>query len=379
MIIDSHLYCFEPVDRPAGFTSSEEHLKWVQVSHAGHQQPAWRIKDRSLASSRPLYPRGGFDLSNLPDVNFRVEHQQGRVLWTLDGEDFTKQFFPPNLHNLEFTPHSAIAEMDYAGVDMALLHTDPMLGRDSAYLGKCVNLYPDRLRSMAPVDEWRIISEPDAVIDELTTAITKHGLHAIKFNPPLAYMQGNTEPWDDGPFRSFWQAATALKVPVFFTMGTGPAEMSGDTSQDQMRQGYLEEEKILMRWMERYPDTICSLTHGFHWRLYMQGDRLVLPEEIWEPFDNPNCSIEVSFPVRLGDMFDYPYREVWPTIEQMVERVGADHLLWGTDMPFQNRFCTYRQSRDYIEKYADFLTEKDLAKIMGGNLARMLGLGLPKT
>ena len=374
MIVDSHLYCFEPVDRPAGHASSEEHLKWVQIAQAGHHQPAWRISDRTPASSTPLNPGGRYDLASLPDVKFRVDHKLGRVVWTVDGLDYTKQGFPPNLRNVEFSPHSAVAEMDYAGVDMALIHTDPMLGRDSAYLAECVRLYPDRLRSMAPVDEWRIIRETDTVIEELVRAISRNGLHAIKFNPPLAYMEGNTEAWDDGPFRPFWEAATALKVPVFFTLGTGPTEMAGNSSKQEMLDGYLTEQRILMRWMERYPDTICSLTHGFHWRSYLPGQRISLPEEIWEPFENPNCNIEVCFPVRLGDLFDFPYRQVWPTLEQMIERTGADHMLWGTDMPFQNRFCTYRQSRDYLEKYCDFLSKEDLAMIMGGTAARILGL-----
>ena len=61
-------------------------------------------------------------------------------------------------------------------------------------------------------------------------------------------------------------------------------------------------------------------------------------------------------------------------LEQMLERIGADHLLWGTDMPFQNRFCTYRQSRDWIEKYCDFLTPQDKASILGGTAARILSL-----
>ena len=87
-----------------------------------------------------------------------------------------------------------------------------------------------------------------------------------------------------------------------------------------------------------------------------------------------NCNLEVSFPVRLGDLFDFPYREVWPTLELMVERIGADHLLWGTDMPFQNRFCTYRQSRDWIERYCHFLSSENVAMIMGGTAARILAL-----
>lgn len=373
MIVDSHAYCFEPVDQPAGFASSEEHLRWVQAAHAWHHQPAWRIRDRAPASSRALDPEGRCDLPRLPQVKFRVDHARGRVVWTIDGEDYTKQFFPPDLRHLEFTPHSLVAEMDYAGVDLALLHTNPMLGRDSAFLAECVRLYPERLRSMAPVDEWRIRTETDAVIAELAAAITQRGLHAIKFNARLAYLE-SPDPWDDGVYRPFWAAATSLGVPVFFTLGTGKAEMSGRMSVAEQRQGYLDELRILRRWMERYPEAVCSLTHGFPWRAFLESGRIVLPEAIWEPFQSPNCNLEVCFPVRLGDLFDFPYREVWPTLEEMVERIGADHLLWGTDMPFQNRFCTYRQSRDWIEKYCGFLTPEDLALILGSTAARLLGL-----
>lgn len=373
MVVDSHAYCFEPIDRPAGHASGKEHLGWVQAAHAKHHQPAWRIRDRTPAPSHVLAPAGGFDLSQLPDVDFRADYARGRVVWTIDDRDYTKQFFPPNLRNLEFTPHSLIAEMDYAGVDVALIHTDPMLGRDSKYLSQCVHLYPDRLRSMAPVDEWRIPGDTDAVIDALNTAITVHQLHAIKFNTPLAYLNG-PDPWDEGPYRPFWEAAVSLGVPVFFTLGSGPIEMTGTISAAEQRRGYLDELGILLRWMERFPDTVCSLTHGFPWRAFLDGDQIVLPEAIWSPFQNPNCNLEVCFPIRLGDLIDYPYREVWPTLEEMVERIGADHLLWGTDMPFQNRFCTYRQSRNWIETCCSFLSSEDLSKLMGGTTARILGL-----
>ena len=312
------------------------------------------------------------DFLSLPDMDFRVDEMRHRVVWTVDGEDYTKQSFPPALRDLEFSPHSLIGEMDYAGVDVSLIHTDPMLGKDVEYLAGCVRLYPDRLRAMAPVDEWRLLNDTDAVIGRLDDAITGHRLHAIKFMPGLTYVNGPV-PWDDGPYRAFWRAATSLDVPVFFTLGLGPGIGPAATLDDQ-RTGYLSELRTLIRWMERYPDAVCSLTHGFPWRLFVDGDGLTLPEELWEPFVHDNCNLEVSFPVRLGDLFDFPYREVWPTLELMVERIGADHLLWGTDMPFQNRFCTYRQSRDWIERYCHFLSSENVAMIMGGTAARILAL-----
>ena len=57
----------------------------------------------------------------------------------------------------------------------------------------------------------------------------------------------------------------------------------------------------------------------------------------------------------------------------MLRRVGSRNLLWGTDMPFQNRFCTYRQSRRWIET-CGLLTAEELADVMGNTAARLLGI-----
>ena len=371
MIIDSHAYTFEAADSLMGYDSVDEHLRWVQAGQASHYQPAFNLGDRSPGSSEVLAPGESDVLTGLPDVDFRIDHAAGRVVWTVDSEDYTKHYYPPNLQGCAFGPDSLIGEMDYAGVDMALLHTNPMLGRSSAYQAECVRRFPGRIVSMAPVDEWRIRDDTDAVIRELGDSITKHGLHAIKFNADGYKV--SAEPWDDGYYRPFWEAATSLGAPIFFSLSTGPEARSWDAT-TQARDGYANELRILMRWMERYPDTIVSITHGFPYRSFIEGDRIVLPDAVYQPFQNPNLSIEVCFPVRIGDLWDFPYREVIPTFQSMVERIGADRLMWGTDMPFQNRHCTYRQSIDHIVKYCDFLSQEEMDLIMGGTAARVLGL-----
>ena len=119
-------------------------------------------------------------------------------------------------------------------------------------------------------------------------------------------------------------------------------------------------------------NTKVSVTHGFPWRAFVEGDHIVLSDAMWGPFKDSRIHLEVSFPIRIGDLFEYPYRETFPVLEAMVENIGADRLMYGTDMPFQNRFCTYRQSRDWIERYPTFLDPGQMAALMGGTAARIL-------
>ena len=186
MIVDSHAYCFTAPDTLAGHPTVQDHLDLWQWGYAGHHQPAFRLRDRGPGDADLLLAEGGPDGRQLArDRAFRVDHDTERLVWTVDGEDYTKVFLPPN--TLAYSPGNLIADMDYAGIDWALLHVDAALSKDVEYLAACVRAYPDRLRSMAPVDEWRIASEPDAVIAEAIASIEVHGLHAFKIIPEYAY------------------------------------------------------------------------------------------------------------------------------------------------------------------------------------------------
>ena len=364
-VIDSHIYVFKGPYEAAGLASVDERMRGYQVWHALHHQPAWRIRDRAPSDPLRLLDPTPAEPLRPADADFRADLVHRRFVWTIDGEDITKQIFPPDLAGLAFEAPSAIAEMDYAGVDIGLIHVDRTLGFEADYFADAVARYPDRLRSMAPVDEAAIPGDPERVAADLTRFIRDLGLHAVKFIPEYAYRAGHGA-WDDEPFRPFWEIATKLGVPIFFTLGSSPG------IEDEV-EGYRAELDVLMRWMERYPDVDVSLTHGFPWRAFISGDGLALPDWLWRPFANPRLHIEVSFPVRLGDVFEYPWREVWPALAAMLRHVGADRMLWGSDMPFQNRFCTYRQSHAWLER-TGLMTDAELAAVKGGTAAELLGV-----
>ena len=126
-IVDSHAYCFSAPDTPAGHPTVADHMALWQWGYARHHQPAFRVQRHVLRPTRPLLvetaPDGTVRLAS--DRDFRVDHDRERLVWTVDGEDFTKVFLPPN--TLEYTAGNLIADMDYAGVDWALLHVDAAL------------------------------------------------------------------------------------------------------------------------------------------------------------------------------------------------------------------------------------------------------------
>ena len=365
MIFDGHAYCVPSLRGAGGFSSSETLERHLQQAIAAHYQPVWRARDRARGDVRGLIEGNEWpSLDALKDANFRAA-AHGRFEWTVDGDDYVKQYFPPSVTDMSYSPESLVAEMDYAGVDMALLHRTPYLGIGNDFMADCVERFPDRLLGLAHVEEWLVESEPEQCIRKVEKAISEQGLSGLQFLPPQLNLYGQSGPWDGPGFRPFWDGVAALKTPVFFSL---------KDRQAPRLDSYLGEVATIQRWMDRYPDVTVVMTHGINWRLFIDGDGLSLPEAVWAPFENPNLHLQLMFPIALGDLWDYPMAEVRPAIEECVQRIGADRLMWGTDMPIVMRFYTYRQCLDHMRACADFLAAADLDLILGGNMARLMGV-----
>jgi len=366
MIYDGHAYCAQASEAHGGFEDPEEYRRWLQLFMASaRQQPVWRKSDRATGDSSGLVDLSRpWDFDALKDANFRaVDH--GRVEWDVDGETYVKQALPPHLQNLTYTPEMLVAEMDYAGVGMSLLHRTPYMSKSNEFIANCVNAFPERLQGLAYVEDWLIPTDPDACIAKLDHAINDLGLHAYQFMRHHLQLYGADEQWDGPAFTPFWDAVADLGVPVFFTVGADTYD------------GYLGEMRALSGWMEHYPDVTVVQTHGFNWRMFASEETLTVPDEVYDaaPVDNPNYHVQLLFAVFLQQHWTYPLKETSPTLERMYERIGPEQLIWGTDIPVSLLWWTYQQNLDYIRLYSDFITPEDMDLILGGNMARIMGVG----
>ena len=62
-------------------------------------------------------------------------------------------------------------------------------------------------------------------------------------------------------------------------------------------------------------------------------------------------------------------------MEKMYRRIGPEKLIWGTDIPVSLLWWTYQQNLDFIRSYCDFIPQPDMDLILGGNMARIMGVG----
>jgi hypothetical protein len=84
----------------------------------------------------------------------------------------------------------------------------------------------------------------------------------------------------------------------------------------------------------------------------------------------PNVSIGFSDAAALLEE-PYPCRGAVDLLREAVELVGANKILWGTDVPFTLRRYTYRQMLDTVRADAPFLSAAERDRILGGNAREM--------
>ncbi len=376
MIIDCHAYCFPDQRGPVGFPSLRERRLHAQKTVANHHTLPRRARD-----GKPGTPGGLMDLARWPAddavaaVDFRPT-DYGRWEWTVGGERMVKQYLPPSIKDMAYSADALVAEMDYAGVDRALLHRSPWIGLGNDFIADCVGEFPGRLSGLAHVAEWTVASDPDAAVAEVTRAVRRRGLSGLQFLTSQLHLKGAEPDWAGQNYWPFWDGVAALRVPVFFSLNIN------EPKREPWAEHYALELSRLQRWSSRYPGAKVVMTHGFQWLKCIQGDNLVIPEFVWAPFENPDLSLQLLFPIGLASLWDYPLPQTRPVVEECVQRIGAHRLMWGTDMPIVMRHWTYRQNIDFLRNYAGpdapsgrgYLSSAEYDLIMGGTVAKLLGV-----
>lgn len=344
MIIDGHCHIFPYLGGACGYESASAHIAGIEGSLC--RRPTTEAK----YSSEP------------PDVRFRVG-KFGRFEWVEGDVPRFRQVFPPSLQDMTASPEFMIAQMDHAGIDMAVLHNDKFYGKFNNYFAYAAREYPSRFIGLAEVNELEAYKESEIL--KLRHAIKDLGLKGIYFTAARFLGVGDPGGYLDKKFDLFWREVSDLKVPVIY-WGLYSWNMSAEINMERLR--------LFNIWAERFPDIASVPVEGLCAHPYVKKNgEFRYPDGILDFFKKPNIFVDATYPIEAGTMgWDYPFPEAQRLIKQQYEELGPHKLIWGSDIPNVERNCTYKQSMTYLRDYCDFIKPKDMALILGGNLARIL-------
>lgn len=359
IVFDAHNHCFQPLGEAYPDEDMADRLREHQYHLRFHAQGIRRLRDNARVDE-PLLVGDGDGISWLPEVNFRIS-AHGRVEFTVDGEDYYIQWMPPGLWDMSCPAAYTVAQMDYVGVDKALLQADHLYGRLDQFHADCVREYPDRLAALGQVEEWRG-GEPDQ-LEWVRHQIEDLGLCGIYFGTQGFYRTDFRMGLNDPSLEPLWNLLAELGVPVFWYV----------TNMRQPRlAAYLHQVRELTAWARAHPHIPSVLTHGISSINIDRGlARFTVPADVIELLQCPNLHVELMLHLMNSDA-DFPYEWMPDVVRFLIGHVGYEKLMWGSDMPACERTVTYRQSLRVYQTQCEFLTTQQRDAILGANLERLL-------
>jgi aminocarboxymuconate-semialdehyde decarboxylase len=305
-----------------------------------------------------------------------AEEWRPRVMWE-NGKQFV-EYGPKRIGSAtrEFvSPEKILAEIKKSGADAVLLCPWVSLVRYEAKpeesLSSCqvqnnalitlTEKYPGQVAALGMVP----LQDVALAVRELERCM-KSGLKGVEIGAHI-----NGVYLGDERFRPFWEACESLGAFVFIhpVEGGGRAELRdyymwnviGNPMDTTIAAGHL----ILSGVMEAYPRLTILLAHGGGTLPYIHGrlDRGFRQRpEINKVISKPPTEYLKQF------YFDTITHDA-TILRGLVELVGADHVLLGSDYPFDMG----NENPVDLVRAAGFDPESE-AKILGGNAARLLNL-----
>ncbi len=232
--------------------------------------------------------------------------------------------------------------MDEFGVDRAVLVQPIYPAEDNSLVADCATTEPDRFAAVCVVDP----NTPDAA-DKLEYWVSERGCRGLRLRPAVP-----AEEAAFGAVSSFpiWECAAQLGIVI----------------------------NVLAR--QRHMPALDSL-----------GERFPTVPVIVDHMAHPDVSAGVGsaeFQTLLGlarheNVYvkptgycyysgqAYPYRDCGEFFRALYDRFGPRRLVWGSDFPHVLLKCGYNRMLKLQEREFTFLTDDELALIMGGNAMRL--------
>jgi predicted TIM-barrel fold metal-dependent hydrolase len=301
------------------------------------------------------------------DIHYHLMNQgwDSKKLHSSAAKLFEKEFGISSLEKLEkmlsamWDPsgEKAIKYMDEGGIDKCTLlvtdwgfglgETEVSIEEQNRICAQTAKRYPDRLTPFAGIDPRR-----KNAIELLKRCVEEWGMKGLKFHPDVGFFP------DDESFYPFYEKVSEYKIPIL--SHTGP--MFGCLKSKYVQPVYLD------AVLADFPDINIIAAHlGFCW----------WPEVAMIGSFKPNL-----YGCLTGWQLDAQkdYAQFCHTLRTIIDKMGPDRILFGTDGPYDLPHFTKKDWVNAIKSLPEkcpegiTFTHEEVAGILGGNAQKLLGL-----
>lgn len=240
-----------------------------------------------------------------------------------------------------FSAAEAVAMMDEAGVDAAVIHPPSWDPGSTDLAMEAVRTYPGRFAIIGDIDLGRP-DEGRAAMENWRAQTGMLGLRCMFLECE------DRRRLEEGELDWFWEAAERFEIPVT-TLATESLALLGEVC-------------------ARYPGLRLSLDHlggkGGNTTLKDDAAMAHMPE-LLKLARLPNVAVKVTgAPGYSGEAYPFPKMQTY--VRQVFDAFGPDRTFWGTDI--SKMPCSWRQCVTMFTEEMPWLGGADLARVMAGGV-----------
>lgn len=230
-----------------------------------------------------------------------------------------------------------IAEMDRAGVAMALLVQTPWYGENNRYLVDSMRRFPGRFAALGWLEDPLA---PDAPA-RLERQRAEDGFHGVRLHLTDARVHDGVRAGAADPL---FARARTLGVPVQF-LNRMPAHPA------------------ILGVAERFPDLTLVVDHLGHPDV-REAPEFASAATFFDLAAHPNVYVKVSNHV-LHSRAPYPWADLHDFQRRTIDAFGPQRLMWGSNWPMSLPDPTYTQRLDAVRTKLPGLSADARAWILG--------------
>lgn len=264
---------------------------------------------------------------------------QGKAQYST-GEIF--QMFPPEMGDIGVSPEALLKVMDENDVEKAVLLQGNCLGFHNQYTYEAVIKYPERFVGAATYDPFCVNVEAvkKRLFDDLGFKIVKFELSTgsgLMANRPPVYLDGTV-------MNGCYAHAREKGLTVVMDIGRPNCPCW--------------QVDALASAISKYPEVTFVICHLL---APQRGDVQILSDAL-QKLKMPNVYFDLASLANNQKPESFPYPTASKHLETAKNTVGADRLMFGSDMPSALARDSYTHLKDYIIQSGVF-NEKELQDV----------------